>query len=149
MRIWKCYILLLYLFLPFVLNDTACQSVNCHQAQTWFTFYHGDVDDFLGGADGVRADTQVRAGVWDLHVWDDQRAVVSAIHSSLVRYRKKQIHSNTRNITLVSLCHIYLLTDLFIFYCEQFRMFGSESYLVSPDRVYKHSQDTLIHWLVW
>lgn len=54
-----------------------------------FTFNHSDVNNGLGRADGVRPDTQIRAGVGHLHVGDEQSAVVSALHSSLVTSKRK------------------------------------------------------------
>lgn len=91
-----CYIFLLYSSLSIILNGIAFCSVNCHIAENVMffgsTFNHSDVNNSLGGTDGVRADAQIRAGVRNLHVGDEQSAVVSTLRSSLVRFRRKLSH---------------------------------------------------------
>lgn len=57
--------------------------------RSWFTFNHSDFNNSLGGADGVCADTQIRACVRNLHVGNEQSAVVGTLRTSLVRFRRK------------------------------------------------------------
>lgn len=81
----------------------------CHVFLFYFTFNHSDLNNSLRGADGIRADAQVCAGIGNLHIRDEQCAVVSALRSSLVRFRRKLIHYNTKNFqsSHVHIKHIY------------------------------------------